>query len=60
MFFKFDGDVCGGVVLFVVFVIGCLIIFVLMGECFEDFELFYFDCMVSCIFDFGDILIFIE
>lgn len=57
---KFDGDVCGGVVLLVCEVIGVLIFFVFIGEKLEDFDVFYLDWMVSCILGMGDVLSLIE
>lgn len=57
---KIDGDICGGVVFLVCEIIGKLIKFIGIGEKIIDIEIFYFDCMVSCILGMGDLLIFIE
>lgn len=57
---KFDGDLCGGVVLLVCYVMGKLIKFVGVVEKFDGFEVFYFDWMVNWIFGMGDIFVFVE
>lgn len=57
---KVDGDVCGGVVFLVWVIIGKLIKFFGMGEKSEVFDLFYFDCVVLCIFGMGDVFSLIE
>lgn len=55
-----DGDICGGVVLLIWVVMGVLIKFVGFGEKLIDLEIFYFDCMLSCILGMGDMLMLIE
>lgn len=57
---KIDGDVCGGVVLSVCYIIGKLIKFVGVSEKLEGLDVFYLDCIVSCIFDMGDVLLLVE
>lgn len=57
---KVDGDVCGGVVFFICYIIGKLIKFFGVGEKIEVLELFYLDCIVLCIFGMGDVLLLIE
>lgn len=57
---KLDGDMCGGVVLFIKVVINMLIKFVGMGEKLDVIEVFYLECMVFCILGMGDVLILIE
>lgn len=57
---KIDGDVCGGVVLLICYIIGKLIKFMGVGECIDVFELFYFDWIVFCILGMGDVFLLIE
>lgn len=57
---KFDGDMCGGVVFFIKYIVGKLIKFVFIGEKMDMFDVFYFDCMASCILGMGDIIFFVE
>lgn len=57
---KVDGDVCGGVVLFVCYIIGKLIKFIGMGEKSDVLELFYFDWIVFCILGMGDVFSLVE
>lgn len=60
IFIKMDGDIRGGVALSVREVLGKLIKFMGVGEKMDVFELFYFECMISCILGMGDIVSFVE
>lgn len=60
MLIKLDGDICGGVVFLICFVIGKLIKFIVIGEKMEVLEIFYLDCMVFRIFGMGDVFFLIE
>lgn len=57
---KVDGDVWGGVVLLVCYIMGKFIKFIGMGEKVDVFEFFYFECIVFCILGMGDVFSFIE
>lgn len=57
---KLDGDICGGVVLFIKVVVGKLIKFIGVGEKFNDIEIFYLDRLVLRILGMGDVVFFVE
>lgn len=57
---KVDGDVWGGVVLLVCYIMGKFIKFIGMGEKVDVFEFFYFECVVFWILGMGDVFSFIE